>query len=134
MGGNEFMSVPGPQRRPEGARIAMQHLETLTKTEVERRKDLLLRLQNALADRQITSALAGRRTIVLRSAQDGQGRGGYREPVKLADPELYVFAAGGVNVVTTDAEFYWLSAGHPHPTADPGGAAQAYARFSRARS
>jgi hypothetical protein len=131
MGGNEFMPVPGSQREPEDARIAMQHLETLTKTEVERRKVLLLRLKDALAERQVTSALAGRRTIVLRSAQDGEGRGGYREPVRLADPQLYVFAAGGVNVVTTDAEFYWLSAGHPHPTADPGGAAQAYARFSR---
>jgi hypothetical protein len=106
----------------------MPHLETaLSKTEVDRRKDLLLQLKDALADRQIAAALAGRRTIVLRSAQDRPGRGGHREPIRLADPELYVFAAGGLNVVTTDAEFYWLADAHPHPAADPAGAAQLYA-------
>jgi hypothetical protein len=110
----------------------MPHPETaLSKTEVDHRKDLLLQLKDALADRQVAAALAGRRTIVLRSAQDGQGRGGHREPIRLADPQLYVFAAGGIDVVTTDAEFYWLTDGHPHPAADPAATAQAYARFSR---
>jgi len=55
--------------------MVMQHLETaLTKAEVDRRKDLLLQLKDALAARQVAATLAGRRTIVLRSAEDGEIR------------------------------------------------------------
>ena len=101
----------------------------LTRTEAERRRELLGRLQEALAEQRITSALAGRRTLVLHSAREAAGRG-YREPVKPADPQLYVFDAGGTHIVTTDGEVYWLTRGHPYSVADPCGAAQAYARWS----
>jgi hypothetical protein len=93
----------------------MPHEDTaVTRTEADRRKGLLAQLQDALAARQIMSALAGRRRIVLNSARDGDGRD-YPEPVRLADPELYVFAGGGVHRVTTDGEVYWITGGHPHP-------------------
>jgi hypothetical protein len=109
--------------------MAMNERETgLTRTEADRRKGLLGQLQDALADRRITSAVAGRRVLVLHSARDG-GRG-YLEPVRLADPQLYVFAAGGTDVVTTDGEVYWLTGGCPHTVADPCGAARVYARWS----
>jgi hypothetical protein len=110
--------------------MAMQEQDApLTRTEAERRRELLGRLQDALADRRITSALAGRRTLVLHSAQEAVGRG-YREPVKLADPELYVFDAAGTHIVTTDGQVYWLTGGCPYSVADPCRAAQAYARWS----
>jgi hypothetical protein len=101
----------------------------LTRIEAERRRELLGRLQDALADRRITSALAGRRTLVLRSAREAAGRG-YLEPVKLADPQLYVFDGASTHVVTTDGEVYWLTGGYPYTVADPCGAARAYVRWS----
>jgi hypothetical protein len=108
----------------------VHHQDTaLTRAEADRRKGLLNQLKDALADRHITSALAGRRTLVLRSAADSEGDGGYPELVRLTDPQLYVFVADGVQVVTTDGDVYRLIRGYPHPVADPGGAAQVYARW-----
>jgi hypothetical protein len=101
----------------------------LTRTEADHRRELLGRLQDALAEQRITSALAGRRTLVLHSAREATGRG-YREPAKPADPRLYVFDAGGTHIVTTDGEVYWLTGSYPHSVADPCGAALAYARWS----
>ena len=97
----------------------------LAKAEADRRKGLLGQLQDALADRHIMSVVAGRRRLVLHSARDGAARG-YPEPVTLADPQLYVFAAGRTHVVTTDGKVYRLIGGCRYPVADPGGAAHVY--------
>jgi len=100
---------------------------SLTRAEADRRKAVLGLLKDALAAQQIVSALAGRRTLVLRSAE---GRpDGWAAPEKPADPQLYVFAAGDVHIVTTDGEVYRFTGGHTHPAEDPGGAAQACARW-----
>jgi hypothetical protein len=101
----------------------------LTPAEADHRKGLLGLLQDALAGRRVTSALAGRRTLVLRWAADSEGDGSYPGPVGLTDPQLYVFVADGVHIVTTDGDVYRLDSGYPHPVADPGGAAQVYARW-----
>jgi hypothetical protein len=100
---------------------------SLTRAEADRRKAVLGLLKDALAARQIVSALAGRRTLVLRSAQGGPD--GYGAPERPADPRLYVFAAGDVHIVTTDGEVYRFNDGRAHPTTDPGGAAQVCARW-----
>ncbi len=90
-------------------------------------------LKNALAAERISSALVGRRTLVLRSDLGKQHSGGYRGMVRPADPQLYVFTEGDVHVVTTDGEAYWLPGRRAYPTADPGGAARAYAIWRRRR-
>jgi hypothetical protein len=100
---------------------------SLTRAEADRRKAILGLLQDGLAARQIVSALAGRRTLVLRSAQGGPD--GYVVPERPADPRLYVFTAGDVHIVTTDGEVYRFTGGHTHPATDPGGAALACARW-----
>jgi hypothetical protein len=104
-------------------------LPRLTPAEADRRKGILGLLKNALAGERISSALVGRRTLVLRSDQGNERSAGYGEMVRPSDPQLYVFAGGDVHVVTTDGEAYWFAVGRAYPTADPGGAARAYARW-----
>ena len=98
--------------------------DSLTRAEADRRKAILGLLAGALAARQIRSALAGRRTLVLCS----EARPGDEEPqtsaLRLADPQLYVFGAQGTDIVTTDGESYRFASGRIHPAADPRGAAQ----------
>ena len=104
----------------------------LTRTEADRRKAILGRLKEALADQRIVSALAGRRTLVLRSAR-GASPGGYGSPERPADPQLYVFAAGDVHIVTTDGKVYWFAGGRAYPVEDPNGAARVWADGAQAR-
>ena len=102
---------------------------SLTKTEFDRRKAILGLLKNALAARQISSVLVGRRVLVLRSAQGQHRSFRGREFAMPADPQLYVFGTGGVDVhiVTTDGDSYWLGGGRAVAVVDPGDAAQAIA-------
>jgi hypothetical protein len=100
----------------------------LTPAEADRRKSLLALLQDALSAQRIATALVGRRTLVLCSDQTAEHFAGYGETVSPADPQLYVFAGGDAQIVTTDGEVYCFPDGHAHPAADPVGAARAYAR------
>lgn len=113
-----------PERDP-----ATGPVPRLTPAEADRRRGMLGLLKNALAAERISSALVGRRTLVLRSDQGNERPTAYGEMVRLSDPQLYVFAGGGVHVVTTDGEAYWFAGSQVYPTADPGGAARAYARW-----
>lgn len=103
----------------------------LTAAEADRRKGILALLKDALSAQRITSALVGRRTLVLCSDQTTERFAGYGEMVSPADPQLYVFAGAAADIVTTDGEAYWFPGGRTYPTADPAGAAQAYARGHR---
>jgi hypothetical protein len=105
----------------------------LSRAEADHRKGLLGLLKNALATQRISSALVGRRTLVLRSDQGEGCSAGYGEMARPSDPQLYVFAGGDVHVVTTDGEAYWFAGSQAYPTADPGGAARAYARWRQRR-
>jgi hypothetical protein len=108
------MSKKGPAAEPAA---------NLTMVEADRRKAILGLLKDALAARRIPSALVGRRTLVLRSAEGAE----HGEPVRPSDPQLYVFATGGIRIVTTDGEMYRLTSGDPCPVSDPAAAARAYA-------
>jgi hypothetical protein len=103
----------------------------LSPAEADRRKGLLGLLKNALAAERISSALVGRRTLVLRSDQGKGCPAGYGEMARPSDPQLYVFAGEDIHVVTTDGESYWFAGSQAYPTADPGGAARAYALHQR---
>jgi hypothetical protein len=95
----------------------------LTKAEVGHRKVILGLLKDALAAQRITSALAGRHTLVLCSeARPGEEWG---PTVRAADPQLYVFGDGGTDIVTTDGESYRFASGRIYPAADLSAAAQA---------
>ena len=83
--------------------------------EVDRRKAVLIRLQDALAARSVESVLVGRRTLTLRGAGPAPSRPG--------DPELHVLAADLHRIVTTDGQNYRLADGRMHPGDDPSGAA-----------
>jgi hypothetical protein len=100
----------------------------LTAAEADRRKGILALLKEALSAQRIASALVGRRTLVLCSNQASERFAGYGDTVSPADPQLYVFAGAGADIVTTDGEAYWFPGGRAYPTADPAGAAKAYAR------
>jgi hypothetical protein len=113
---------------PRQGSAAESAAPSLSRTESDRRKAILGLLKEALAARRISSVLVGRRVLVLRSAQGQRSfRGG--ELVRAADPQLYVFAAGGadVHIVTTDGDSYWFAGGRVLAVADPGDAAQAIA-------
>jgi hypothetical protein len=97
----------------------------LSMTETDRRKAILGVLKDALRVRGISCSLVGRRSLVLRSAQDP---GQYWHPVTQADPQLYVFAAEVPDVVTTDGRDYHLADGRTYPAADPSAAARMLAR------
>jgi hypothetical protein len=105
----------------------------LTAAEADRRKGILALLKEALSAQRIASELVGRRTLVLCSDQASERFAGYGETVSPADPQLYVFAGEGTDIVTTDGEAYWFPGGRAYPTADPAGAAQAYAQGHRGR-
>jgi hypothetical protein len=105
----------------------------LTPAEADRRKGMLGLLKSALAGERVSSALVGRRTLVLRSGQGMERSAGYGGMVRLCDPQLYVFAGGDVDVVTTDGEAYWFAGSHAYPVADPGDAARAYAIWRQRR-
>lgn len=98
---------------------------SLTTAEAEHRKAILGLLKDALIARRISSELVGRRTIVLRS---GRLPDGFGAPARSADPQLYVFVADSLDVVTTDGRQYRLADGSTHPAADPAGAAGIVAR------
>lgn len=105
----------------------------LTSAEADRSKSILALLKDALSAQRIATALVGRRTLVLCSDETAERFAGYGETVSPADPQLYVFAGADVHIVTTDGEVYWFPGGHAHPTADPVGAARAYARRHQGR-
>ena len=105
----------------------------LTRTESDRRKVILCRLKEALADRRISSVLVGRRTLVLRSAERQDRSRGWEELARPADPQLYVFGGerSDVDIVTTDGDIYWFAGGGRVAVRDPGQAARAYGRRAR---
>jgi hypothetical protein len=90
----------------------------LTGDEADRRKAVLIQLQDALAARGIESVLVGRHALTLRS----HGRGP-AQPSKSGDPELHVVGAGRHRIVTTDGRHYRLGDNRMHPADDPRGAA-----------
>jgi hypothetical protein len=105
----------------------------LTSAEANRRKAILGRLQDALDAGPISSALVGRRTLILRSEQTPEHSPGYKETIRPSDPQLYIFAAGDTHVVTTDGNVYWFADGYAYPASDPAGAALICARWHRPR-
>jgi hypothetical protein len=118
---------------PQQGRAAESATSSLSRTESDRRKAILGLLKEALAARQISSVLVGRRTLVLRSAQGQKRSDIWEELARPAEPQLYVFAAGcsDVRIVTTDGEVYWFARDRGVPVADPGYAARAYSRWAR---
>jgi hypothetical protein len=90
----------------------------LTGEETDRRKVVLIRLQDALAAQGCESVLVGRHALTLRS--DGRVPA---EPSRPGDPELHVVGAGRRHVVTTDGEHYRFADSRMHPADDPRGAA-----------
>jgi hypothetical protein len=90
----------------------------LTDEEVDRRKVVLIQLQDALADQGFESVLVGRHALTLRS----HGRGP-AQPSRPGDPELHVVGAGRHRIVTTDGRHYRLGDSRMHPADDPRGAA-----------
>lgn len=85
--------------------------------EVDRRKVVLLRLQDALAARGFESVLVGRHALTLRGA-------GPAQPSRPADPELHVLGADRCRIVTTDGRHYRFADSRLHPADDPRGAAR----------
>ena len=90
----------------------------LAAEEVDRRKAVLIRLQDVLAARGFDSVLVGRRALTLRS----HGRGS-AQPSRSGDPELHVIGPGRRHVITTDGRQYRFAESDTHPAGDPSGAA-----------
>ncbi len=84
--------------------------------EVDRRKIVLIRLQDALAAHGFESVIVGRHALTL------HGRGP-AQPSRPGDPELHVVGAGRCQIVTTDGRHYRFGDSRMHPAADPHGAA-----------
>ncbi len=84
--------------------------------EVDRRKIVLIRLQDALAAHGFESVIVGRDALKL------HGRGPAR-PSRPGDPELHVLGAGRFHIVTTDGRLYRFADNRMHSADDPGGAA-----------
>jgi hypothetical protein len=105
----------------------------LTSAEVNRRKAILGQLKDALDARLISSALVGRRTLVLRSKSSAESHPGYGELARLCDPRLYIFTATNTHIVTTDGEVYRFPGCPAYPTTDPAGAARDWARWHERR-
>ena len=117
---------------PQQGRAGESATSSLSRTESDRRKAILGLLKEALAARRISSVVVGRRTLVLRSAQEQKRSGIWEGLARLAEPQLYVFAAGSdVHIVTTDGEVYWFARDSGVPVQDPGYAARAYSRWAR---
>ena len=87
----------------------------LTDAESDRRKAVLVRLQDALTDHGLESVIVGRQVLALRD----------RGPVlpSRRDPQLHVLGPGQCHVVITDGRHYRFADGSSHPADDPGGAA-----------
>lgn len=90
----------------------------LTGHEVDRRKEVLVRLQDVLAAQGFESVLVGRHALTLHS----HGRGPAHAPSP-RDPELHVTGAGRCYVITTDGRQYRFADSGMHPADDPFGAA-----------
>jgi hypothetical protein len=129
-GGRRHLSPAAPSQRGHDASTRCirlpQHgtgkaVPNLAPSEADRRRVVLNLLKDELATQRIASTLVGRRRLVLRS--DGHRRR-YTELLGPADPQLYVFAAEAVAVVTTDGQRYRLADGRSQPAADPGQTAQ----------
>ena len=88
----------------------------LASEEVNRRKAVLILLQDELAATGVESVVVGRRALTLRGAGPA--------PYRPADPELHVFAADRSRVVTTDGRHYRFADGRVHLADDPRGAAR----------
>jgi len=88
----------------------------LAGAEVDRRKVVLIRLQDALAARGFESVIVGRHALKL------SGRGP-AQPSRPGDPELHVLGAGRCHIVTTDGRLYRFADNRMHSADDPGGAA-----------
>jgi hypothetical protein len=89
----------------------------LTGEEAERRKLVLVRLQDALAAEGVESVIVGRRGLTLRSGEPWQ-------PCRPGDPELHVLGADRCRIVTTDGRQFRLADNRMHPAGDPRGAAR----------
>ncbi|SRR6266851_7418205 len=89
----------------------------LADAEACRRRDLLIMLKVALADRGVRSLLIGRHVLALRAAAPF-------EPSGPADPELHVLSAANREVITTDGAMYWLNTGGALAVDDPAAAAE----------
>jgi hypothetical protein len=87
--------------------------------EVDRRKVVLIQLQDALAAQGIESVLVGRHALTLRSHGHGPA-----QPSRPGDPELHVLGAGRHRIITTDGRHYRLRDSRMHPADDPRGAAE----------
>jgi hypothetical protein len=85
--------------------------------EVDRRKVVLLRLQDVLAVRGVESVIVGRHALTLRGA-------GPAQPSGPADPELHVLGTDRCRIVTTDGRHYRFADSRLHPADDPRGAAR----------
>jgi hypothetical protein len=77
-----------------------------------------MRLQDALAARDIRSVIVGRHSLTLRGAAPAP-------PPTPGDPELHIFGADRYRIITTDGQRY-SSADGVHPADDPGGAARCF--------
>jgi hypothetical protein len=84
--------------------------------EADRRKAVLIRLQDALAARGVDSVIVGRHALTLRGT-------GPAQPSRPADPQLHVLGADRCRIVTTDGRHYRFGDGRMHPADDPRGAA-----------
>jgi hypothetical protein len=89
----------------------------LADAEVDRRKVVLIRLQDALAAQGVESVIVGRHALKL------SGRGP-AQPSRPADPELRVLGADRCRIVTTDGRYYRFGDSRMHPADDPRGAAR----------
>lgn len=88
----------------------------LVSGEADRRKVMLARLQEALAEQGVESVVAGRHSLTLHGAGPGQ-------PSRPADPELHVLGPDRHHIVTTDGWYYRFADNRMHPADDPRGAA-----------
>lgn len=83
--------------------------------DTNRRKAVLIRLQDSPEAEGFESVLVGRRTLVMRSRCPGQ----LSTP---GEPELHVVGTIPCHVVTTDGQLYRFGDHSTHPADDPAGA------------
>jgi hypothetical protein len=89
----------------------------LTGEEADRRKVVLIRLQDALAAMGVESVVVGRHALTLRGS-------GPAPPSRPGDPELHVLGPDWCRIVTTDGGHFRFADGRMHPADDPSGAAR----------
>jgi len=88
----------------------------LVSGEADRRKAMLIRLQDALATQGVESVVVGRHSLTLRGTGPGQ-------PARPGEPELHVLGPDRRHIVTTDGWYYRFADSCLHPADDPHGAA-----------